>query len=595
MIILRISFNPVLILLITIAINAVCNHCLVAREQNVDDKNPFQIDLNTPSTILNGKLINVPGAIAEGLDKIHVDIQSLDIENQYTRSYKIKPDSTFEITLDYCMPFQQFVLEIGDYHHRITVHDSVEALFDFKTAEQTGYFDITFSGKTAEWSRYLDNLDKSLRTHQIKQSFDVYEMVDSISFHRELAEWKTLRANFIKKYLEKHPPSAEISQWILTTEKAKYLAYFPEYYRRTEKTISDELFREIKEFSTTLSFLNYDTNNLLSHLSNYMRELWAPDMSDFSVEQFIDKILTTDSLANNEIEQLKLTKLQYLQYHSDESLQSDTVFVAELTSNMNMLNERYGDLLDAQVRLWMKANKRTRQYFILDSFPGEIGEMLLAKSGPRKDQVSVEDFDRIYREISAYINAPTISYFVDSYVNKVMRMATLDTNKKVEKLPDAYANLDDLFTKVEFDSYATLYHNDTLSGNEVFDLLIKQHEGQLMLIDFWATWCAPCFEDFAKAKLIKEQIDRSQLLFIYFCGDSDQEQWIKRIREKRVEGLHILLTDKQHQDLSERFQLNGYPSYLFIDQFGKVEFNARNLLDNPSETIDRIQDMLNGS
>ena len=108
-----------------------------------------------------------------------------------------------------------------------------------------------------------------------------------------------------------------------------------------------------------------------------------------------------------------------------------------------------------------------------------------------------------------------------------------------------------------------------LAGND-FDA--KTLEGKVVLLDFWATWCAPCVAEFPHLKSLYEKYHDRGFTIVGYNVDSDLEQlsaflqrrllpWPVLVREKSLEG---------ESPLSTYYGARKLPVVLLRDRDGKV-------------------------
>ena len=123
----------------------------------------------------------------------------------------------------------------------------------------------------------------------------------------------------------------------------------------------------------------------------------------------------------------------------------------------------------------------------------------------------------------------------------------------------------------EFAFGAQTYISDESDAVVFLKNLLNEFQGKAIIVDLWATWCAPCITDMKGSKVVKEELAEIPIEVVYICTEnkSSEEKWTKRIAEIKSTGTHIYINNKLTNALMEKFELSGYPSYLFFDENGK--------------------------
>ena len=121
---------------------------------------------------------------------------------------------------------------------------------------------------------------------------------------------------------------------------------------------------------------------------------------------------------------------------------------------------------------------------------------------------------------------------------------------------------------------------------------VKSFRGKLLIIDFWATWCAPCLTEAPIFKGIADKYKNSNAEFITVSVDQDFTDWKSYVLEKSWTGknywfgmqedepLFSLLYSKHKVDENEMI-LMGLPKYVIISPNGKILSNSDLRPSNP--------------
>ena len=108
---------------------------------------------------------------------------------------------------------------------------------------------------------------------------------------------------------------------------------------------------------------------------------------------------------------------------------------------------------------------------------------------------------------------------------------------------------------------------ENLSGNIVN---LQNFKGKLIIINFWATWCAPCREEMPSLDKLKidEELENLKIFPINVGQEeiSKSEDFYKDYKIKNLDIYH-----DQSLNLPNKFLLRGLPTTVFIDKNG-LEF-----------------------
>jgi beta-lactamase regulating signal transducer with metallopeptidase domain/thiol-disulfide isomerase/thioredoxin/protocatechuate 3,4-dioxygenase beta subunit len=97
--------------------------------------------------------------------------------------------------------------------------------------------------------------------------------------------------------------------------------------------------------------------------------------------------------------------------------------------------------------------------------------------------------------------------------------------------------------------------------------------GRYVLLDFWATWCAPCVANLPALDRLHETFGGDKRLAILGLNlDGDPARARRFVAERKLAGIHASLGDRpdEQDQLLTRYAVGSVPAYILIGQDGKL-------------------------
>ena len=117
-------------------------------------------------------------------------------------------------------------------------------------------------------------------------------------------------------------------------------------------------------------------------------------------------------------------------------------------------------------------------------------------------------------------------------------------------------------------------------------------QGKITLLDFWASWCAPCRrENPNMVKLFHEFHDQG-LQIIGISLDNDRERWEKAVQADQLTWHHVCDFQKWSCQLVKQYAVRGVPFTVLIDQEGKIiatGLHGETLHEKVREALERVK------
>jgi len=151
----------------------------------------------------------------------------------------------------------------------------------------------------------------------------------------------------------------------------------------------------------------------------------------------------------------------------------------------------------------------------------------------------------------------------NSFANEVKDLKNLVIHKKLKK-------------------YDTLTFLDS-SNNEIN---LNDYKGNLVLLNFWATWCAPCKEEMPSLDLLQKNDKLNNLkIFPINVGQDNIKKASKFFLDLKIKNLDLYFDSSI--TLAKKTALRGIPTSILINKDGKefariigsINFNDKKFID----------------
>jgi peroxiredoxin len=112
----------------------------------------------------------------------------------------------------------------------------------------------------------------------------------------------------------------------------------------------------------------------------------------------------------------------------------------------------------------------------------------------------------------------------------------------------------------------------TLRSADGRNVRLDELRGQVVLVNFWATWCGPCREEMPRLDTLYQKYRKSGFVLLGVNVDDDPKTALATMAKLNVSFPVLFDADKK---VSKLYDLNTMPSTIVIDRDGKMRFLHR--------------------
>lgn len=199
---------------------------------------------------------------------------------------------------------------------------------------------------------------------------------------------------------------------------------------------------------------------------------------------------------------------------------------------------------------------------------------------------------------TSFINDHLDSYFTPYLIMNLASMMKLEeVNEMVESLSaevKAGKIASDLSTQIKAAMSLKV-------GGTVPDFTMNNEEGnpvtlsqvypkvQYLLIDFWASWCAPCRAENPNVVENYKKYHDKGFEIVAVSLDKDKDSWLKAIENQELIWIHVSDLKGWKNEVAKQYAIRSVPSNFLIDSEGKIiarNLRGKDLGEKLSELLD---------
>jgi peroxiredoxin len=118
---------------------------------------------------------------------------------------------------------------------------------------------------------------------------------------------------------------------------------------------------------------------------------------------------------------------------------------------------------------------------------------------------------------------------------------------------------------------------------------LSDYKGKVIMLDFWASWCAPCIKEFPDLKEIYNQFRENEFEIIGFSIDKDKKAWENMLDKHKLPWPQVVELNGAAGITPKDYGIIFIPTVYLIDTEGKIA--GTNLHGN--RLTDKIKELLN--
>jgi cytochrome c biogenesis protein CcmG, thiol:disulfide interchange protein DsbE len=113
---------------------------------------------------------------------------------------------------------------------------------------------------------------------------------------------------------------------------------------------------------------------------------------------------------------------------------------------------------------------------------------------------------------------------------------------------------------------------------------LSQYRGQVVVLNFWATWCPPCVEETPSLVQMNDRLKNKGITLVGVSVDVDADAYHRFIKNHKIDYVTVRDSDQKSNNLYGTFK---FPETYIIDRngtlrrkfIGAVDWNSREITE----------------
>ena len=211
---------------------------------------------------------------------------------------------------------------------------------------------------------------------------------------------------------------------------------------------------------------------------------------------------------------------------------------------------------------------------------------------------SKEAFDFVIR--TSFLKGRNKEFLLQNYLKGIGRnFSKKDFKVRYEALKNQSKN-DELFESLR-EEFLTDYFDvnektkevvliDVNKKKIVLNDIIESLKGNIIFVDFWASWCAPCRKAMPDSRKLIDDYKDKGVVFLFISIDKNYNDWKKAQNKEKLSDYPYSKLTINYPDASffKKIKLTDIPRYLIFNKNGELVYK-----NAPSPSDKRIRNILN--
>ncbi len=245
--------------------------------------------------------------------------------------------------------------------------------------------------------------------------------------------------------------------------------------------------------------------------------------------------------------------------------------------------QKQADTLKEQTKIIDIKNKELKEEydFLIQALPKINDSISKLKAQDKINQIGTRLNEDRKNEQLLFISAHFDSYVSPTYLYSLMIGRQLATDS-VESLYNNFSvkikngKAGKLISE-ELNKRRGNIKADNFIANDIRDKEISLNglNNQYVLLNFWASWCAPCIKEIPDLKRVLNRYNAKGFNIINISLDSKKKDWIQAVKKYEILEFHNVLVN---DDIEKKYSnvKQPIPSQLLINREGFIIWNSMN-------------------